>query len=100
MTSLQLDRRAMVLLSVQRALLGVVSAALRAVVVDYSETSITVTSYFDGEISEDDAESMSCVETEVVADFAADDRVEVRCVRCDVPHPIDGRGVWAYQRRE
>ncbi|MCI5142254.1 MAG: hypothetical protein D3909_11165 [Candidatus Electrothrix sp. ATG1] len=87
-------------LSIQRALLGEISPLLRAEAFSITERNIDVRFYFDGLISEDDAESASCVETEIIADYEAEDTVTVRCIRLDAPGPIADNGVWVYQRRE
>lgn len=87
-------------LSIQRALLGKVVPALRAVVFSLEGVNVEVRFYFDGFISEVDKESASVVETEILADYEESVRVEVRCIRLDSPEPINDGGVWVYQRRE
>lgn len=87
-------------LSIQRALLGEISPQLRAVVFSIVGKNIDVRFYFDGLISEADVESASCVETEIIADYEAEDVVTVRCIRLDAPETIDDDGTWVYQRRE
>jgi hypothetical protein len=86
-------------LSLQRALLGAVSARLRAVGFLRSGNEIVVTFVFDGEASGDDVESAQIVTTEVISDFPAP---ELQCLehvlRVDsplpVPHPQLGRLVF------
>lgn len=63
------DMRVRVLLSVQRALLGHISTAVRAIVCRWSDDEIRVRAIFDGEISDHDAEAISEAETEEIADF-------------------------------
>ncbi len=87
-------------LSIQRALLGEISPQLRAVVFSIAERDIDVRFYFDGVISDEDIESASCVETEIIADYEAEDVVTVRCIRLDTPKTIADGGVWVYHRRE
>lgn len=87
-------------LSIQRALLGQVSSSLRAVVFSIEGRDIEVRFYFDGDISEDDKESASCVETEIISDYGEDDIVVVKCIRLDYPEIINDGGIWVYQRRE
>lgn len=87
-------------LSIQRALLGAVSAKLRAVVFSIQARHIDVRFYFDGLIDEADFESASCVETEILADYEAEDTVTVECIRLDFPSVISHDGVWVYHRRE
>lgn len=76
-----------VLLTVQVALLGEVSSAVRAIMVAWSPKKIHLRAVFDGEIDEDDGESMECVATEILASFPNHD-VEVECVRLDAPAPL------------
>jgi hypothetical protein len=87
-------------LSLQRALLGEVPPALRAVVFSMKELTIASRFYFDGPISQEDDESVSCVETEVLADYDQEYTIAVRCIRLDFPLPIYDDGVWVYHRRE
>jgi hypothetical protein len=87
-------------LSIQRALLGEVSAQLRAVVFSIVNRNLNVRFYFDGMISKVDEESASCVETEILADYEPDELVTVCCIRLDAPEPIMDDGVWVYWRRE
>jgi len=63
------DMRVRVLLSVQRALLGHIGIAVRAIVCRRAKDKVHVRTVFDGEIKDDDAEAMSEAETEVLADF-------------------------------
>ncbi|MDY4299725.1 hypothetical protein SO486_06925 [Pseudomonas salmasensis] len=87
-------------LNIQRALLGEVSGKLRAVVFSVSGLNLNIKFYFDGEIGDDDFESASCVETEVLADYEGDWTVLVKCLRLDAPEPILDQGVWVFRRRE
>lgn len=87
-------------LSIQRALLGEVSGRLRAVVFSVSDLFLNIRFYFDGEIDEDDFESASCVETEVLADYEEDWTIVVKCLRLDASEPILDDGVWVFRRRE
>lgn len=87
-------------LSIQRALLGAVSAKLRAVVFSIEGRHIDVRFYFDGLIEEADDESASCVETEILADYESEDTVTVKRIRIDSPSLICDDGVWVYHRRE
>ncbi len=87
-------------LSIQRALLGEVSGRLRAVIFSVSELFLNIRFYFDGEIGEDDFESASCVETEVLADYEENWTVIVKCLRLDASETILDDGVWVFRRRE
>jgi len=61
--------RASVLLSLQRALLGEVFPALHTITVEWSDTAILFVAYVDTSIREEDRESLSCVATELIADY-------------------------------
>ncbi|WP_418646899.1 hypothetical protein ACNQFN_15125 [Thauera butanivorans] len=87
-------------LSIQRALLGEVSPHLRAVVLSVDCKKIDVHFYFDGDVSEEDEESVSCIETEILADFEPDFSICAEVIRLDYPLPISDDGFWVYQRKE
>jgi hypothetical protein len=93
-------RRLQVLFLVQQALLGEVGPNLRAVIVSFSETSISLECFFHGEISCEDRESMALVETELLASFPSSHSVSHMLTRLDEPAPIPKRDHWAYFRRE
>jgi hypothetical protein len=93
-------RRREVLVSAQQALLGEVGPNLRAVIVSFSESTIFFESFFHGEISDEDRESMSLVETELLASFPSNHAVSHKLTRLDEPAPIPQRDHWAYLRRE
>jgi len=88
------------MVAVQQALLGEVSASLRAVTVSYDENSIHLDCYYDGEIVDDDREAMSCVETELLATFPETHTITVQICRMDHPTPIPKGKIWAFCRRE
>lgn len=94
------QRRVAVLLSLQRALLGEIGPNLRAVTVRYAETSLHFEAYFDGEIRDEDRESMSLVETEVMAEFPASHAVSHDALRLDAPAQIPKDRIWVYHRKE
>lgn len=93
--------RPRVLLSIQRALLGEVSAFLRGVTCSWDESTINIKCYFDGEPSENDQESMECVASEVMADFPEHD-VQINTIRLDKPQSLKDQSLmaWAYLRKE
>lgn len=96
------NRRNEVLVAMQVALLGEVAAQLRIVAVRWDEASVNFVAYFDGEISEEDQESMSCVETELIAWFPQTPRISYEVHRLDYPEhvPRVPGMVFAYSRRE
>ncbi len=93
------SRRVRVLLSLQRALLGEVSSALRGVTADWHDNAIDIVCYFDGPIAEQDEESMGCVDAEVLADFP-EHTVNFRIIRSDTPEEMKPLRAWVYRRRE
>ncbi len=95
-----MELRARLLLSIQRALLGEVPPTLRGVTVGWQDYVIQLRFYLDGPISEEDRGSMSCVATEVIADFPAPWMIDEEILRRDAPEPLECLEAWAYHRRE
>lgn len=95
-----LDEISYARLSVQRALLGEVSARVRAVACFVRSGELEVKIYIDGNISEEDLESASCVETEIIADYGENNEIRVVCVRADVPSLVGDTGHLVYKRKE
>jgi hypothetical protein len=87
-------------LSIQRALLGEVSAQTRAVIFSIKENCLDIRFYFAGPISEDDKESVSCVEAEILADYDPGVTVATHCIRQDPPNIISDDGIWVFLRKE
>lgn len=86
--------------AVHRALLGEVSSALRGVTVGVSDRVLTMRLYYDGPISRSDQESVSEIETSLLADLHPRYEVKVTAARVDVPAPIECLDSWAFRRRE
>ena len=86
--------------AVSQALLGEVSGALRRVYVTQTPKTIHLDCYFDGEISTEDQESMSCVETELWACFPEDHAMSHAVIRLDYPGKFPVGDDVAYSRRE
>ncbi|MBQ9601592.1 MAG: hypothetical protein IJR46_06225 [Neisseriaceae bacterium] len=63
------ETRISLLLSSQRALLGEITPNIRQIFLGLVDKTIQFIVIFDGEISEDDEDNMSCVGTEIVSDF-------------------------------
>ena len=98
--SSQDDRRCLVLVSLQQALLGEVASNLRAVTVGYDDISMSVEAFYDGEVGDDECEAMSLVETELIAMFPDHHVVNVKLVRKDFPDLIPKDCAWVYYRKE
>ena len=95
-----ITERTRILLTLQQALLGAVTPALRGVTAGWEPGGdLTVTCYFDGDISETDEEAMEDLDTELLAGF--DDRkIALELLRCDAPAPMAVRTAWVYRRHE
>lgn len=92
--------RANAILSMNRALWGEVSPALRAAKIKWDEETVHLYFYYDGKISEEDHESAECVATEVISDFP-EHKLEIDILRWDYPRPIPQEGLeTVYHRRE
>ena len=87
------------MLSLERGLLGEITPNLRAVTLKVEDRRIDVRCYFQGEIAKEDRESMSCVKTELIADFPKD-QVTLEVVHLDAPAPIPKDDIGVYFRRE
>ncbi len=91
------DRVALLL---QVALLGEVSPALRRAGFDLGDRRVTLRFVYDGPVADDDRESASCVETEVIAALPDDVRVTTRVERVDAPARLPEPEHLVYSRRE
>ena len=102
MSEAWLELRIDVLLSLQQALLGVVTADLRAVEVTLEDRRVTGRFVYDGAVTEQHRELVREVETLVVADLEDDVIVEFTPVTIRAPEPIPlVRGTtYGFLRRE
>lgn len=94
--------RTVILMSLQRALLGEVSANLRSVKVDWDENKekIDIFFYFDKEVTEDNRLSASCVAAEFSGDFGENTQIVEHCLHVDSPHKTSAHVAVAYERKE
>lgn len=92
--------RPRVLHSIQRALLGEVFPALRAVTVEWRADLVKFYAYVDGSVTDEDMLSLSCVSAEVAADFEATVDIDYEVVRLDAPEAIVDSRTWVFARRE
>ena len=85
----------------QRALLGNITANIRAITFELKCKKISLFFYFEGEPDTEDKELVSVVETEVIADFDEDFTVEAVAVRLDYPQPIKNtNGLLVFLKRD
>jgi hypothetical protein len=94
------DRKHRVLVALQQALLGEVSSRLRAVTVLYDDNSVHFDCYYNGDISDEDREAMSCVETELIAALPETDKITHQVLRMDYPRAIPKDRTWVFFRKE
>lgn len=87
-------------LSLQRALLGVVTKSLRAVSFVLSENFIAIYFFYDGEISEKEEELAWDVAAEVIADFPSSYMVSSKVIQVNYPQKIDVKGRTVFRRKE
>jgi hypothetical protein len=99
MTAQKIERT-QVLLSLQRAMLGEVFPALRAVTVEWSDTSVKFWAYIDGPLTEEDADSLSCMSAEIAGDFWPGVEIDYEPVRLDFPDKIMDMRARVFHRRE
>ena len=85
-------------LSVQRALLGEVTANLIAVTAGIKGTKISIRSYFNADATAADLESMSCVGTEVIADFPDSYEIEDEVRIVTTQDEMEMLEFWAFLR--
>jgi hypothetical protein len=90
------------LLSIQRALLGMVTSALRAVIVDMNSDKKTlyVRFYYDGEVDEKTIDLWKCAIKESSVNFGQDCILNANIERLDYPQKIPCHGRYAYLRKE
>lgn len=95
------ELRRQLLLTAQVALLGELSAAVRAVTLGWDHETIKLRAVLDGPVSEDDQESIECVGTEIVASFPKH-AVQVETIRLDAPADFRASGLaaWVHIRKE
>ena len=79
---------AAVALSLQRALLGAVTPALRACGFTLDKSSLAVTFVFDGAPTEDDIEAIQMATTELISDFPEELYLQEQVMRVDSPAPV------------
>lgn len=89
-------------LSIQRALLGMVTPELRAIAMRVEQGRIGARFLFDHNPREDECELVDEIETEVSADFMPDVAVVFRAegLPSTVPLTAESGERWVYRRRE
>lgn len=93
--------RYLVLTSVQRALLRMISTNMRAITVGYSESEITLRVFFESEPSELEGEMVSEIASEICADF--EDIIEINeemIVSNEKINSLEILDDWVFMRQE
>ncbi|MBF4483808.1 colicin [Flavobacterium sp. CSZ] len=95
------ELRRNVLLSIQRALLGMIYPEIRAIAVGFEGLGkLTVIYYLDREPNNDDFENISDVTAEVLGDINFSE-VEEKCFFSDeIITKLDNLDLWVYIRKE
>ena len=88
------------LLAMQKSLLGEIFSALRAVTMRIAEGELHFDAYIDGALQDEDLESMSCVETELIAALPDSVIVSHAVHRVDLPLRYPLSDIFVYARRE
>jgi hypothetical protein len=89
-----------VALQLQVALLGEVFPTLRGVGFSLDESRIGLAFFHDGFLTEQDQESISCIETELMALVSHTVNVASETTRIDSPSRLPDPDRWVYRRRE
>ena len=89
------------LLSINRALLGEITPNIRGITCAYNENKIIIRCCFEGEITEENEESMDCVEAEVIADFPGY-AIDLQCITVNMYESLAQHrlSTWVYMRKE
>ncbi len=98
----KLELGASVLLSIQRALLGEITPNIRGITCAWSKSEIKIRCYFEGEITDENEESMDCVEGEIMADFPNIKLIDLKCLTINMPESLNKHTLmsWVYMRKE
>lgn len=87
-------------LSLQRALFGEVTENLIAVTARVDGLKILIRAYFDYQATESEAERISLVATEVIADFPGSFSVEEEVRLIGLKDDLEVLDFWAYRRSD
>ena len=83
------------------ALLGEIGPNMRQIDVNFGDNWLHIVCYVDGSIQEEDEESISCVETEMLAAYPESHKISYEMVRLDFPKRLPkDRSLPVYRRRE
>lgn len=90
-----------ILISVQRALLGMITCNMKAITIGYTERSFSLKVYFEYEPNELELELLKEISTEVIADFPKITEVkEIATITKIKANKLERLDEWAYVRFE
>jgi hypothetical protein len=89
-----------VMLAMQVAMLGEITTNMRAVAVIYDDTSLRFQIFFDGAPTSSEHESVSSIETGLLALFPHEHEILGQWVQLEFPLPLPKDVHFAYQRKE
>lgn len=93
--------RPLVLLSIQRALLGVVTENIRAITCSWNETNILIKYIYGDNPSEEELDDLSCVETEIMSDFPEHEVESTwQVISSDKSVNAEHLQAWVYRKKE
>lgn len=96
-----IEIRREILISIQRALLGMIYPDIRAIAVGFIGTrKLTVIYYLDREPNDNDYENVSEVTSEVCADIEFGEVEEICLFTLDPFSKLDSLESWVYMRKE
>ena len=87
-------------LSAQRALLGNIPTSLRSASFEYKGTEIACRFIFNGTVSPDDKELLSCAATEVIADYSSPYTVSEEYLDASFPAEMEHLSLLVFLRYE
>jgi hypothetical protein len=88
------------------AFIGKIDFRIRGIKVSYEDANNTsINCYFDGEVTEEDREEISEIETEIISDFCTpynEINLWLEIIRLDSPNPLpqNNSAEWFYRRKE
>ena len=96
------DLRVMVLLGLQSAMLGEIFPKLRYMTCAWKTSEVTIRAIVDGEVDEDDEESLERIHTELIAFLPDTFEVNKECLKLEPVQPIGEQFLMetVYKRRE
>lgn len=94
------ELRVTVLISAQRALLGMIHPSIRAISIGFTENTLTIIYYLDRVPIDEDYENISVVVSEIMADIDFS-KIEEKCVFTKKPlSTLENVSDWVYIRQE